>query len=224
MIIGILTAVLFALVSAVYFTRRMPAGSPVKRAAHVIHKPLGYALVALILLHLVITLKLFYQRPLAIYLLGFGILACVVICLLSNTLFKTARKGLLIHRIAALCMALMLIAHVIVCITSFNEYKREVAAITIEQTDVSALADGTYEGDCDVGYIYARVRVKVTGGKIAVIDLLEHRNERGAAGEGVLERIVAEQRVGVDAVSSATNSSRVIEKAVANALNKPPVD
>ena len=99
-----------------------------------------------------------------------------------------------------------------------------VAAVPSAVWDDSALADGTYEGDCDVGYIYARVRVTIADGKIASVDLLEHRNERGAAGEGVLERIVAEQRVGVDAVSGATNSSRVIEKAVANALNNPPVD
>ena len=127
------------------------------------------------------------------------------------------------HRIAALCMALMLAAHVVFCITSFSEYKREVAAISISQTDISALADGIYEGDCDVGYIYAKVRVTVIDGRIIAIDLLEHRNERGAAGEGVLERIVSEQNVGVDAVSSATNSSRVIEKAVENALKSQPL-
>lgn len=224
MILGILSAVLFALVSAVFVTRRLPAGSPVRRAAHVIHKPLGYALAALIVLHLALTLKLFRQRPLAVYLLGFGMLVCVIVCCLSSTLFKKARRGLFIHRIAALCMALMLMAHVTFCITSFGEYKRAVADISIAQTDVSTLADGTYEGDCDVGYIYAKVRVVVADGKIASVDLLEHRNERGAAGEGVLERIVAEQRVGVDAVSSATNSSRVIEKAVENALNNPPLD
>lgn len=222
MILGILSAVLFVLVSAVFVTRRLPAGSPVKKAAHLIHKPLGYALVALVALHLALTLKLFHQRPLTVYLLGFGMLACALVCCLSNTLFKKARSSLLIHRIAALCMALMLAAHVVFCITSFSEYKREVAAISISQTDISALADGTYEGDCDVGYIYAKVRVAVNDGEIASIDLLEHRNERGAAGEGVLERIVQEQTVCVDAVSGATNSSRVIEKAVGNALKSQP--
>lgn len=223
MILGILSAVLFVLVSAVFVTRRLPAGSPVKKAAHLIHQPLGYALVMLIALHLALTLKLFYQRPLMVFLLGFGMLACALVCCLSSTLFKKARNGLLIHRIAALSMMLMLTAHVAICITSFNEYKQEVAAISISQTDVSALADGTYEGDCDVGYIYAKVRVAVKDGEIASIDLLEHRNERGAAGEGVLERIVSEQNVGVDAVSSATNSSRVIEKAVENALKSQPL-
>jgi uncharacterized protein with FMN-binding domain len=222
MIFGILTAVLFALVSAVFFTRRLPAGSLVKRAAHRIHKPLGVALIALIALHLSLTLKLFYQRPFAVYVLGFAMLACAIVCALTNTLFRSAKRGMLIHRIAALCMAVLLIAHVAFCITSFNAYKREVAAITIAQTDVSALADGVYEGGCDVGYISAKVRVTIADGKIESIELLEHRNERGAAGESVLERIVSEETVGADAVSSATNSSRVIEKAVENALQSQP--
>jgi len=222
MILGIFSAVLFVLVSAVFVTRRLPAGSPVKKAAHQIHKPLGYALVVLVALHLALTLKLFHQRPLTVYLLGFGMLACALVCCLSNTLFKKARSSLLMHRIAALCMALMLTTHVAFCITSFSEYKREVADISIGQTDISALADGTYEGDCNVGYIYAKARVMVNDGEIASIDLLEHRNERGAAGEGVLERIVEEQTVCVDAVSGATNSSRVIEKAVENALKSQP--
>lgn len=223
MILGILTAVLFTLVSAVFFTRRLPAGSLVKRIAHRVHKPLGFALIALIALHLSLTLKLFYQRPLEVYLLGFAMLACAIVCALTNTLFRSAKRGMLIHRIAALCMAVLLIGHVMFCITSFNAYKREVAAITIGQTDASALADGVYEGGCDVGYISAKVRVTVAGGKIESIDLLEHRNERGAAGEGVLERIVSAQTVGVDAVSGATNSSHVIEKAVENALQSQPV-
>jgi len=51
------------------------------------------------------------------------------------------------------------------------------------------------------------------------IDLLEHRNERGAAGEGVLERMLDAETTAVDAVSGATNSSRVIQRAVEDALN-----
>jgi uncharacterized protein with FMN-binding domain len=222
MILGILTAVLFALVSAVFFTRRLPAESLARRTAHRIHKPLGYTLIALIALHLSLTLKLFYQRPLAVYLLGFAMLACAIVCALTNTLFRSAKRGIMIHRIAALSMAVLLAGHVAFCVTSFGEYKREIAAITISQTDVSALADGVYKGDCDVGYISAKVRVAVADGKIESIDLVEHRNERGSAGEGVLERIVSEQNVGVDAVSGATNSSRVIEKAVENALKNAP--
>ena len=48
---------------------------------------------------------------------------------------------------------------------------------------------------------------------------MEHRHERGKAAEKVIEKIIEEQKIDVDAVSGATNSSTVIKKAVENALN-----
>lgn len=50
------------------------------------------------------------------------------------------------------------------------------------------------------------------------IHILEHENERGQPAEAVVERIVAEQRINVDVVSGATNSSTVLKKAVEKAL------
>ena len=81
------------------------------------------------------------------------------------------------------------------------------------------MPDGDYSGECDVGYIYAKVDVSVSDGIIENIELIEHRNERGAAGEGVIDEILAKQSVEVDAISGATNSSRVIMKAVENAFS-----
>ena len=49
-------------------------------------------------------------------------------------------------------------------------------------------------------------------------DLLEHKNGHGQPAEAVLDEITAEQRVDVDAVTGATNSSSVLKKAVENAL------
>ena len=67
--------------------------------------------------------------------------------------------------------------------------------------------------------IYAKVEVTIQNGEITGIRILEHKNERGQAAEAVVDRIVAEQRIDVDAVSGATNSSTVLKKAVENALN-----
>ena len=80
--------------------------------------------------------------------------------------------------------------------------------------------DGTYIGEYDVQYIYAKVKVTVKDEKIKEITLLEHRNERGKSAESILDAIVKKQQVEVDAVTQATNSSRVIMKAVDNALEK----
>ena len=58
----------------------------------------------------------------------------------------------------------------------------------------------------------------VQNGAVTNIDILEHKNGRGKPAEIVADRIIQEQRIDVDAVSGATNSSVVIKKAVENAF------
>ena len=59
----------------------------------------------------------------------------------------------------------------------------------------------------------------VRNGVITSIDILEHKNQRGKPAEVVTDRIIEEQKIDVDAISGATNSSTVIKKAVENAIN-----
>lgn len=98
------------------------------------------------------------------------------------------------------------------------DYKRSVNEISIEEIHLSDIPNGVYIGECDVNFIYAKVEVTVDSGEITNIHILEHKNERGQAAEAVVKRIVSEQRIDVDAVSGATNSSTVLKKAVENAL------
>lgn len=102
---------------------------------------------------------------------------------------------------------------------SVQRYQNAVEGMIYENTDASQIPDGTYIGECNVDFIYAKVAVTVESGVIVDIELQEHRHERGAAAEGIEQRIVDEQRIDVDAVSGATNSSKVIKKAVDNALS-----
>ena len=85
---------------------------------------------------------------------------------------------------------------------------------------MTGIADGDYIGDYDAGYIYAKVQVVVKDGKMKEIRILEHRNERGQRAESIVEHIVDKQRLDVDAVTGATNSSLVIEKACENAITQ----
>lgn len=101
---------------------------------------------------------------------------------------------------------------------SVKDYKSEVSSITYSDIDISNLQNGTYIGECDVDFIYAKVEVIIYNQEIIDIKLLEHRNDRGQAAEVILDRMMEEQSIEVDAVSSATNSSKVIKKAVENAL------
>ena len=103
-------------------------------------------------------------------------------------------------------------------IQSVRAYQREVDSITFSDIEISQIPDGVYLGECSVKFISARVEVTVYDGEILSIHLLEHRNERGSAAEVVLAQMVAEQRVDVDAVAGATNSSKVLKKAAENAL------
>lgn len=65
-----------------------------------------------------------------------------------------------------------------------------------------------------MNFIYAEVRVTVQNGKIT----LEHRHERGKAAEAIISKIADEQRIDVDVITGATNSSIVIKKAIEEAL------
>lgn len=80
------------------------------------------------------------------------------------------------------------------------------------------ISDGVYIGEYDVNFIYAKVEVTVQNGEITNINILEHRNERGKAADAITNKIVDEQKIDVDAISGATNSSTIIKKAVENAL------
>ena len=97
------------------------------------------------------------------------------------------------------------------------DYKQAVKETTFDEINISDVSDGVYIGEYDVNFIYAKVEVTVQNGEITDIIILEHRHEHGKA-ETVINEIVDEQRIDVDAVSGATNSSIVIKKAVENAL------
>jgi len=101
---------------------------------------------------------------------------------------------------------------------SVQKYQAAVANTVLDHMDAQGLPDGAYVGEYDVGFVYAKVEVTVESGAIASIKLLEHRNDRGADAERIVEEIVAQQRLDVDAITGSTNSSTVIKKAVDNAL------
>ena len=97
-------------------------------------------------------------------------------------------------------------------------YKDKIASIRFQQLDLTEIPNGSYKGEYDADIVGAKVIVTVQDGKITDIQLTEHKNERGAPAEAVLPKIIREQRVEVDAITGATNSSKAIEKAVENAL------
>lgn len=101
---------------------------------------------------------------------------------------------------------------------SIGDYKAKVDALTFDEIDLTKVNDGIYEGQCDTGVVRARVQVTVRDHRLESIDLLEHENGRGTPAEAILGQMVQEQTTAVDTVSGATCSSKVIRKAVENAV------
>jgi uncharacterized protein with FMN-binding domain len=99
-----------------------------------------------------------------------------------------------------------------------TQYKDAMERITFSHIDINAVPNGTYEGSCDAVIVSAKVSVAVKDGTITDIQLLEHNNGKGAPAESTLNLILKDQTTDVDTISGATNSSKVIRKAVENAL------
>ncbi len=90
---------------------------------------------------------------------------------------------------------------------------------TITDVDLAKLEDGVYMGSYKAFPVSAEVRVTIEGQRITGIELLEHNNGKGAPAEVIPDRVVEAQSLDVDAVSGATYSSKVILKAIENALS-----
>jgi len=116
---------------------------------------------------------------------------------------------------------------VVVLVVAFSAVKtilenglRTLAETRIEEVDLGRIADGEYPGSFSTFPVSVRVDVTVVDHRISKIDLLEHTNGQGKPAEALLAKVVEEQKIDLDAVAGATYSSKVILKAIENALGK----
>lgn len=84
--------------------------------------------------------------------------------------------------------------------------------------DLAAIEDGVYLGSYSSFPVSAEISVTVVDHVITGIDLIKHDNGQGAPAEAIIDTVVGSQTLRVDSVSGATYSSRVILKAIENAL------
>lgn len=92
--------------------------------------------------------------------------------------------------------------------------------IQIGEVDLSKVDDGVYKES----YFYneamgATVVVTVIDQKIDTIVIQEHKTGMGRKAEQIVDRVIEEQSLQVDAVSGATGSSKIILKAIENAIH-----
>jgi uncharacterized protein with FMN-binding domain len=95
----------------------------------------------------------------------------------------------------------------------------QVTKTSMSDIDISKVADGVYTGICQAFPVTAEVKVTIKDHRISEIELVKHVNGRGARAEAIPYKVIESQTLAVDAVSGATHSSKVILKAIENALS-----
>ena len=102
---------------------------------------------------------------------------------------------------------------------ALTKYKKKIASTEINSINLERIKDGEYEGFYDVYLINARVIVKVESNKIVSIKLIEHKHDRHS-GEPMIQKVIDNQSLEIDAISGATNSCKTVLKAIEIALSK----
>ncbi len=103
---------------------------------------------------------------------------------------------------------------------TLSQNMREIRALPINDYNLSTYEDGDYIGS----YYYkedqlgAKVIVTINDGNITNIDIIEHITTRGQDAEFIIDDMIHQKKIDVDAISGATTSSHVIKLAVSNAL------
>lgn len=94
-----------------------------------------------------------------------------------------------------------------------------VAGMSMSDVDLSKTEDGVYSGSYKAFPVAAEVEVTINNNRITNIELKKHNNGQGSQAEIIPAKVIEAQTLEVDIVSGATYSSKVILKAIENALN-----
>lgn len=92
--------------------------------------------------------------------------------------------------------------------------------LEISNVDITTIRDGAYAGSANNGVVKATVSVEISNGKIQNIMILDHEHWLGKPAEKIVDNIIEQQSLKVDAITSATYSSDTIRKAIENALRQ----
>ena len=177
-------------------------------------------MLVLCIVHFIVVIPVLQTRNLLVNLSGIIMMIVIILLIASCHMIKQREKRMWWHRFLTIVIVILLVGHFATWLMDFVAYQQKLASIEIpmKEVDISQIQDGLYEGEYDDGYIYAKVQVEVKDGKIVSLSLLEHRNERGKPAEALLDDVLEKQEIDVDTISGATNSSKVIKQAIANAL------
>ncbi|MCL2674031.1 MAG: FMN-binding protein [Defluviitaleaceae bacterium] len=187
-----------------------------------IHTPASILLVVATIAHIITTWQYLDARPVSIFATGFIAGFFILFATINGYLLGkagNAKTQAKLHRIAALLAGIFIILHVAAIVVGVTAYQARVQNIVVTNIDVTHIPDGVYIGEYDVTYVAVRLAVTVESGQIANIEILEHRGgSQGIPAEAIIYTIQEQQNIDVDTITGATNSSRVIQAAIINAL------
>lgn len=92
--------------------------------------------------------------------------------------------------------------------------------IVLNNLQLDNVDDGIYIGEYALSPVKVKVEVVIKNNIVEKIEILEHQKGIGDKAEKITEDVINKQSLNVDVVSGATVSSKVILKAVDNAVNK----
>lgn len=128
------------------------------------------------------------------------------------------KKKWVIILVSLAVVVLAVIVGVKAVLTKLESNLDQLAELPVEDVDLSTVADGTYSGSYDCFPVAAEVEVTVENHMIKIIELVKHNHGQGGAAEVIPEKVVEAQTLNVDTVTGATYSSKVILKAIEDAL------
>ena len=135
------------------------------------------------------------------------------------------KKGITMKKQVSIILIILIIAFLIIAIAGIRfyilikNYDKKIQRIVINDIDLSKISDGEYIGEYSNFPVSAKVKVIVKNNRIENIIILEHVNGQGKPAEIITQKVIEKQSLIVDVVSGATGSSKVILKAIENALN-----
>lgn len=126
------------------------------------------------------------------------------------------KKALIILSIIIFLVLVIILAIIFVS----NSMKNNLENLSINNVDMSIVEDGDYVGEYSSFPVKVKVMVTVKDHKITSIDIIEHDNGEGQKAEIIINDVIEKQSLDVEIISGATYSSKVILKAIENALKK----
>lgn len=114
---------------------------------------------------------------------------------------------------------ILVVIGTVIAFKSMEKGLSDLLTVEIEELDLSAVEDGTYNGSFTRTPISVKVVVTVENHDITMVEITEHISGKGQPAEAIIDDIVLNDSVKIDAVAGATYSSICILLAVKNAVN-----